>query len=76
MAGGTSERVVVTVDDARRSIESIADSLRSEGMKVDPGGIAAAIGIITGEVEHSRIPALRSVSGVTAVEPETPMRAL
>ena len=70
------ERVVVTVNDKEFPIDSVAASLRARGMKVGQDEVMPAIGIITGEIAPSKIPAIESVPGVVAVEPEQPMQAL
>ncbi|QDU10362.1 hypothetical protein [Gimesia aquarii] len=69
------EKVIITVADSDvSSIQSVADKLRSEGMKVD--NVLCTSGIITGEVSKENRDKLKSVKGVLDVEPDEDMQAI
>lgn len=75
MSEKSTERVVVTVDDAHvPSIQSVAVKLRSAGLQVSH--VLPTSGIITGEVAQEKLNGLKSVSGVADVEPDEEMQAI
>ena len=62
-------RVLVTIAESHReAISSVAKQLRAAGL-VDANSLSAA-GIVTGTVAHGQLSALKSISGVAAVEIE------
>ncbi len=68
-------RVVVTVDDAHQpKIKAVARALSKAGLKTS--SVMAVAGVITGSVAEAKIPALKQVAGVVAVEPDSEMRAI
>jgi len=67
--------VVVTVDDAHLpGIRKVAAALRRAGLSVRQ--VLPVAGIITGSAADRRLPALRAVPGVAAVEPDQEMKAI
>jgi hypothetical protein len=61
--------VIVTVTDAKLDqIESVASSLRAEGMKVER--VLPKTGVISGSYAPSKMENLRGVDGVESVEQE------
>jgi hypothetical protein len=62
--------VTVTVADSHvAGMEDLVERLRQAGMEVD--AVLAAIGIVTGSVPATRMPAIRALPGVAAVEEQT-----
>jgi len=62
--------VTVTVDAAHTgAIDAVARRLRDAGLDVD--GVLGSIGVITGSVAASELPAVKAVVGVAAVEEQT-----
>jgi hypothetical protein len=63
------KRLIVTVDEnPPESLEAVAGQIRDAGFDVDT--ILSSIGVITGSASDDQIPAIRSVPGVAAVEPD------
>ena len=59
--------VTVTVADSHTGeLEAVAAALRGAGMEVE--SVLAALGVITGSVDDTRVAALAAVPGVAAVE--------
>ena len=54
------------------AIEDLVERLRQAGMEVD--AVLAAIGIVTGSAQVARLPAIRALPGVAAVEEQTTFR--
>jgi hypothetical protein len=68
-------RVAVAVaDEALERLEQVARACRELGFHVD--STLTSVGILTGFIEIDRIPLLRAVPGVAAVEPERPITIL
>ena len=66
---GERVSVVVSVDDDHLdSVAEVAERLRGAGMQVEEA--MDSIGMVTGSVAPSRVPALAAVEGVGEVEPE------
>jgi len=62
--------VTVTVADSGvGALEDVAQRLRLAGLEVDH--VLAALGIITGSVDESRLAALEAVEGVASVQEQT-----
>jgi hypothetical protein len=65
--------VTVTVADSHvAAIEDLVERLRQAGMEVD--AVLATIGIVSGSAPAARLPAIRALPGVAAVEEQTTFR--
>ena len=60
--------IVTVADEALGSIESLADRLRNQGMKVNR--VMPVTGTITGSAEASKVARLKKLEGVTRVDEE------
>ena len=68
-------RVAVAVaDEALERLDEVALACRALGFRAD--STSTSVGVFTGYIEVDRIPALRAVPGVAAVEPERPITLL
>jgi hypothetical protein len=66
-------QVTVTVADSHvAAVEDLVERLRQAGMEVD--AVHATIGIVTGSAPAARLPAIRALPGVAAVEEQTTFR--
>jgi hypothetical protein len=61
------QRWIVTVDP-QENPETVAERLRAQGFEVEQ--ILAEVGSITGFVPKHKVPELRPVPGVVAIEPD------
>ena len=57
-------RVLVT---SKGNLQQTADRLREEGMQVE--SVLHTIGVISGHIQESKLPALKKIEGIT-VEPD------
>jgi hypothetical protein len=62
--------VTITIDDAALGdVHDIAEQARAAGLTVT--SVLGGLGLITGSVDRTAIPALARISGVRGVEPDT-----
>ncbi|ADG77927.1 Ketohydroxyglutarate aldolase OS=Tsukamurella paurometabola (strain ATCC 8368 / DSM / CCUG 35730/ CIP 100753 / JCM 10117 / KCTC 9821 / NBRC 16120 / NCIMB 702349 / NCTC 13040) OX=521096 GN=Tpau_1298 PE=4 SV=1 [Tsukamurella paurometabola] len=59
--------VTVTLSCAHDALDSTVEAVRATGLRVDQ--VLRNLGVVTGEVDPTKIAALREVDGVGAVEP-------
>ncbi|MCX5042969.1 hypothetical protein OG921_07285 [Aldersonia sp. NBC_00410] len=61
--------VTITIDDAALGdVDDIAEHARAAGMTVT--SVLRGLGVITGSVDRTAIPALATIPGVRGVEPD------